>query len=170
MHSEETSSAWYLVQLKPNCHKIAVRNLNRQGFRTFMPLEERTRKKGAQFVTELKPLFPGYLFVMLNPDHGEWRCVNHTYGVSSLLTNDGVPSRVPADIIRMLEQRCDENSVLLPLSSLRPGSLVQFSKGPMAEYVARVENIVSNQRVWLLLDFMGRSMKLEADMGALRSV
>ena len=35
--------SWYVVQFKPNSHKIALRNLQRQGFETFLPMHEVTR-------------------------------------------------------------------------------------------------------------------------------
>ena len=38
------TNSWYIVQFKPNSHKIAVRNLERQGFGTFLPMHEVTRR------------------------------------------------------------------------------------------------------------------------------
>ena len=57
---------WYLIQLKPNSHRLAERNLNRQGFETFLPMQKITRRKASRFVSDLKPLFPGYMFVSVN--------------------------------------------------------------------------------------------------------
>ena len=36
--------SWYIVQFKPNSHKISVRNLQRQEFETFLPMHEVTRR------------------------------------------------------------------------------------------------------------------------------
>jgi len=33
---------WYLIQFKRNSHRIAEQNLNKQGFKTFLPLQEIT--------------------------------------------------------------------------------------------------------------------------------
>ena len=35
----------------------------RQGFQTFLPMEEETRQRNGKFVTAMRPLFPGYIFV-----------------------------------------------------------------------------------------------------------
>ena len=43
--------SWYIVQFKPNSHKIAVRNLQRQGFETFLPMHEVTRRTVVKFET-----------------------------------------------------------------------------------------------------------------------
>ena len=59
------NSTWYLIQTKPNAHNMAARNLARQGCDVFLPLAEQTRRTAQQFRTELRPLFPGYLFVGL---------------------------------------------------------------------------------------------------------
>ena len=54
---------WYLAQTKPNAHRVAIRNLDRQGFQTFLPTHEASSRKRGKSVIDLKPLFPGYLFV-----------------------------------------------------------------------------------------------------------
>ncbi|MDC0634586.1 transcriptional activator RfaH, partial [Planktomarina sp.] len=40
---------WYLVKFKPNSHRLAMRNLQRQGFETFLPLQKITRHKASRF-------------------------------------------------------------------------------------------------------------------------
>ena len=51
--------SWYIVQFKRNSHRIAVRNLSQQGFKTFLPLQSSTRQNQAKFLTNIEPLFPG---------------------------------------------------------------------------------------------------------------
>lgn len=57
--------SWFLAQLKPNCANIADKNLKRQGFKTFLPMEEGTRKRNGKFITAMRPLFPGYILWLL---------------------------------------------------------------------------------------------------------
>jgi transcriptional antiterminator RfaH len=59
---------WYLIQFKPNSHQIAARNLIRQGFEIFLPLQEITKRKDTKFTNVLRPLFPGYMFVSFAPE------------------------------------------------------------------------------------------------------
>ena len=59
---------WYIVQFKPNSHKIAVRNLQRQGFKTFLPMHEMTRRTAVKFQTVIRPLFAGYMFAACYPE------------------------------------------------------------------------------------------------------
>ena len=55
--TQSNTPSWYIVQVKPNSHKIAVRNLQRQGFDTFLPMHEVTRRTAAKFETVIRPLF-----------------------------------------------------------------------------------------------------------------
>ncbi|MDB0073747.1 hypothetical protein N9F00_04115 [Planktomarina temperata] len=59
--------SWYIVQFKPNSHKIAVRNLQRQGSETFLPMHEVTWRTVVKFETVIRPLFAGYMFVARRP-------------------------------------------------------------------------------------------------------
>ena len=76
---------WYLAQCKPNATHVAVRNLDNQGFVSFLPLQEGTKRKGKGFQNQIRPLFPGYLFVQLDVNDGPWRKINNTRGVARLV-------------------------------------------------------------------------------------
>lgn len=157
----EAETPWYLAQIKPNCYAIAERNLARQGFAVFSPTREETRKRGGKFVASVQPLFPGYLFVGFDPEIAPWRAINSTYGVSNLVTLGGnMPRPVPAGLVQELVGRCNETGQLLPPSSLQPGDEVRVTNGPFTDFVTTVDKVSADQRVWVLLDIMGRSTKV----------
>ncbi|WP_442955061.1 transcription termination/antitermination NusG family protein [Parasphingorhabdus sp.] len=86
-HDREIS--WFLAQLKSNCANIADKNLQRQGFQTFLPMdqtfllmEEQTRQHNGKFIAARQPLFPGYIFVVFDVADRLWRRVEPTYGVT----------------------------------------------------------------------------------------
>lgn len=148
-------TCWFLAQLKPNCANIADKNLKRQGFNTFLPTQEETRKRNGKFITAIRPLFPGYIFVAFDVARGFWRSVNSTYGVTRLVSFGNEPTVVPPDLVAQLMQRCDENGRLLPPKRLQTGDKVTVTKGPFADFVAEVENIAQDRRVWVLMEIMG---------------
>lgn len=152
--------AWFLAQCKPNSHRIAESNLMRQGFRTFLPLQEETRRVRSKFVTQLRPLFPGYLFVALDKQRGDLRSVNSTYGVTRLVSFGGMPAPVPADLVSQLMLRCDLVGKLLPSTRLKPGDQVLLTKGPFTDFLAKIESVDPERRVWVLLDVMGRQTRM----------
>ena len=153
MHHPNTN--WFLAQLKPNCSKIAVTNLNRQGFQTFLPLIEETRQIKGKFINSIRPLLPGYIFVALDVTSGPWRAVNSTYGISQLVCFGKKPTKVPLDLISQLMLRCDVNFKMLRHEFLKPLDHVRLTKGPFANYVAEVEKITPDRRVWVLMEIMG---------------
>lgn len=151
---------WYLVQLKPNCGNIALRNLTRQGFLTFMPLEDVTRRVNDKFRSYTAPLFPGYAFISFGANQGLWRKVNSTTGVARLVSFGAGPVPVPASIISDLVARCDDRGKLLPPKALQPGDTVHMTQGPFSDFVATIETIAPDQRAWILIDLLGGLTRL----------
>ena len=163
-------ATWFLAQLKPNCGNIANRNLTRQGFQTFLPLEDTTRRVKDKFVQTPRPLFPGYIFVGFNAGGGHWRTVNSTYGVTRLVSFGQEPEPVPLDIVSQLISRCDASGKLLPPKLLKPGDRVSLTSGPLANFVADVERIAPDRRVWVLMDIMGGQTRVAVAADKLRTI
>lgn len=166
----DSGATWFLAQLKPNSARIAERNLKRQGFTTFLPLEETTKKRGGKFVANSRPLFPGYIFVAFDAAHGLWRKINSTQGVTRLVSFGKAPAPVPRDLVSQLMLRCDATGKLLPPKLLEPGDQVAITKGPFASFVAVVEKIAPDRRVWVLMDIMGGQTRVAVGAEQLRAV
>ena len=147
-------SQWYLIQVKPNSHRLAERNLQRQGFETFIPMQDTTQRKMNCFINQLKPLFPGYMFVNVKSDITHWRKINSTIGVSRLVSFDGKPKTIPEKLISSLMLRCDDEGKILPSKLLKEGASVKFLSGPFANFAATVDIIDPEERVWVLMEFM----------------
>ena len=152
---------WYLIQFKPNSHRMAERNLHRQGFETFLPMQKITRRKASRFVNNLKPLFPGYMFVSVNSELAPWRSINSTIGVSRLVSFEGKPKPLPLQLISGLMLRCDASGTLLPPKSLSAGDSVEMLTGPFTTFIATVDAIDPEQRIWVLMDFMGQKTRMQ---------
>ena len=159
---------WFLLQFKPNAHKLAERNLHRQGFETFLPLQEITGRKKTSFINNLKPLFPGYMFVTFDIQDAPWRKINNTMGVSKLVSFNSYPKPVPIDLVSGLILRCDVSGKLLPPTQLNKGDEVQFLNGPFANFITTVEEIDAQQRVWVLMKFMGRPTRISVNIEGLK--
>lgn len=170
MTFHDRGTSWFLAQLKPNCANIADRNLKRQGFKTFLPLEEETRQRNGRFVTSMRPLFPGYIFVAFDVAHGFWRTVNSTYGITRLVSFGKEPTAVPLDLVSKLLLRSDATGKLLPAKLLKPGDQVTLTKGPFANFVAEVEKIAPDRRIWVLMEVIGGQNRVAVDAENLRGL
>lgn len=166
----DRGTSWFLAQLKPNCANIADKNLKRQGFQTFLPLEEETRQRNGKFVTTNRPMFPGYIFVSFDAAHGLWRTVNSTYGITRLVSFGKQPTAVPLDLVSQLMLRCDTKGKLLPPKLLKPGDQVTLTTGPFADFVAEVEKIAPDRRVWVLMEIMGGQTRVAVGADQLRTI
>jgi transcriptional antiterminator RfaH len=159
---------WYLVQLKPNGHKLAKANLERQGFNTFLPLQNVTKRTAQKFMDRTVPLFAGYMFVELDVAQNSWRKVNSTLGVARIVSLGGTPTPVPYSIMNQLISRCDRDGILRPSQGVVVGQDVQVLRGPFSNFVAKVEEIESDRRVWVLIDMLGQSSRISFPQMQLR--
>jgi transcriptional antiterminator RfaH len=152
---------WFILQFKPNSHHHATKNLNRQGFETFLPLHNTTSRKSSRFTNTSKPLFPGYMFIKFDRTESKWCKINNTYGVSRLVTVNSFLTSIPTEFVENLMKRYDLSGNLLPMQKLKKGDQVKILKGPFANLVASVEEYEDDQRMWLLMDLMGRKSKIK---------
>ncbi len=161
------SKEWFILQFKSNSHHLAAKNLNRQGFETFLPLHDTTSRKLSRFINTSKPLFPGYMFIKFDRAESEWHKINNTYGVSRLITFNSLLKSIPTKFVDSLMKRYDSSGKLIPIQKLKEGDRVKILKGPFADFIASVENYESEQRIWVLMDLMGRTTKIQIPSEAL---
>jgi transcriptional antiterminator RfaH len=158
------SDSWYLAQTKPRQLARARINLERQGFTVFVPERDETIRRQGRFVTEARPLFPGYIFVHIEPARS-WSPVRSTFGIARIVTfGSGGPTRVPRNVVRALFARFAERGTE---SALRQGMEVRIVKGPLAQLIARIEEASEADRIRVLLELMSGTVKTTISRGAL---
>ena len=155
------SKEWFILQFKSNSHHKAAKNLNQQGFETFLPLHDTTSRKLSRFINTSQPLFPGYMFVRFDKAVTTWHKINNTYGVSRLITSNSILKSIPTSFVDSLMKRYNLSGKLLPIQKLKKGNQVTLLKGPFANFVATVETYEDDQRIWVLMDLMGRKSKIQ---------
>jgi transcriptional antiterminator RfaH len=161
------SKEWFILQFKTNSHHKAVKNLNRQGFETFLPFHDSTSRKLSQFINTSKPLFPGYMFIKFDREESDWHKINNTYGVSRLITFNSLLKSIPTTFVDNLKKRYDLSGKLIPVKKLKKGDQAKILKGPFANFIATVEKYESDQRIWIFMDLMGRKTKIRTPADSL---
>ena len=152
---------WFVLQFKPNAHHLAAKNLTRQGFETFIPLHDTTSRRTSRFINNSKPLFPGYMFIKFDRAESDWHKINSTYGVSRLITFNSILKSIPTTFVDHLKKRYDLSGKLMPVKKLKKGDQVTVLKGAFANFIATVEKYEADQRIWILMDLMGRKTKIQ---------
>jgi transcriptional antiterminator RfaH len=160
--------AWFAAQAKPNAAHIAARNLARQGFAVFLPLERYTSRRGRSLVPALRPYFAGYLFVGFDPEAAPWRAVRSTYGVSRLISFGASPAPVDPELVAGLMRACDGGGVMHPRLDLKRGERVMIAEGPLAGLIGRLDAMAPRERAWLLLEVMGKATRVSVSASGLR--
>lgn len=157
---------WYVAQTKPQQSRIAVRNLQQQGFETFAPVHLRRTREG----DHESPLFPGYIFVRFDRDgSNDWKSIHSTIGVLRLLGQTGeTPSPVRAGIVEELVRlggRIEDLTQLLPFAA---GESVTFTSGPLKGMTGKALQVSTN-RVSLLFSLLGTETVVYSSPAYLRS-
>lgn len=152
--------AWYIARLKPTSLSRAEINLHRQGYPTFMPRRQVGERRNGKIRQVIRPLFPGYLFVQIDRDRQHWKAINNTYGVARIVALDRItPSQVPEPLMAGLFARCDGDSWRPEAEALAPGTPVRLAAGAFAGTLARIATFPEADRVYVLLDMMGQSVR-----------
>jgi len=163
----EGNERWFLVHTLPRAELQAELHLEAQEFPTHLPRVIKTIRHSRQLRTIHAPLFPRYLFIILDLGRDRWLSVRSTVGVSCLFSCDGRPVPVPAGIVEALIERTDECGLTLFDSGLAQGQSVRILCGPFADCVGTLERLDAKGRVRVLLDMMGTAVPVALHRSAL---
>lgn len=155
------SPRWFAVQAQPRREKLALFHLARQDFTGFCPMRSTTRRVGRRRVTELTPLFPGYLFVSLDLNRDRWRSINGTIGVLRLVAfgSGSRPAPLPQGFVERL-QEWSNGGGLGGGDQLRAGEAVRIIGGPLDDLCGVLETANDNERVRVLLSLLGKETRV----------
>jgi transcription elongation factor/antiterminator RfaH len=153
---------WYAVHTLPFSEARAQGHLENQSFRTFLPRRRKTVRHARKMSTIEAPFFPGYLFVALDLTRHQWRSVNGTFGVSSLVMRGDRPHPVPRGVVETLIGSADRRGILQLGQQLKVGAPVRLMAGPFVDQLAILDRLDDCGRVRVLLDLMGRQVSISA--------
>jgi transcriptional antiterminator RfaH len=145
---------WYVVRTQPHRETRAARQLENQSFRVFLPRFLKSRRHARKFETILAPLFPRYMFIVLDLHRDRWRSVNGTLGVDRLLMRAGEPETVPYGLVEELITAATDGVVSCG-PPLKEGQNIRVTAGPFAEIIGTLDKLDDQGRVRALLDILG---------------
>lgn len=160
---------WYVARSLPRQEARAEFHLLRQGFPVFLPRATKTVRHARKLRTVKSPIFPSYMFVVLDIDRDQWRSVNGTSGVSSLIMQGETPQPVPGGVVENLLDLTDEEGLVCFDRNLRQGQPVRVVTGPFANAIGTLDRIDPNGRVRVLLDIMKGKVPTYLDRAALEA-
>jgi transcriptional antiterminator RfaH len=162
----EENARWYVVHTHAHAEETAKRNLVQQGFTAFLPQYAKKRRHARKTETVRAPLFPRYLFVAIDVARARWRTISSTIGVQHLICHGEAPVPVPNGVIDDIRARADEKG-LVPVTQdipFKKGDVVQVTSGALAQQVGLFDCASDEERVFLLLDMLGRQVRIKVPL------
>ena len=160
---------WYVVQTQANAENKAATHLARQGFTTYLPRYLKRRRHARRVDVVAAPLFPRYLFVEIDMAVQRWRSIYSTVGVSRLVCNGESPAAVPERVVGLLKNREDASGFIRfdHRPKFKTGDKIRVLEGAFYDCLGIYDGMPDHDRVGILLDLLGRKVRVLLDAGAI---
>ena len=166
--SDQSSKDWYLVYTKPRQEESARIHLDRQGYAAYLPRARQVRRQQGRRVLTVEPLFPRYLFIHLDTHTDNWGPIRSTVGVASLVRFGREPALIPSALIAFLKDREGEGGLHeWAETEYREGDAVTVADGAFRGYAGILLARNSRERVVVLLDILGRPVRMRLTVSQL---
>ena len=155
-------SHWYVIQTKVRQEHLAASHLLRQCYPVFLPIIRQDCRQRGRWRQATEPLFPGYLFSQLDLATDNTAPIRSTRGVIGLVRFNGQPCAIPTGVIdslQSMQQAAD--GVICCQRLFKSGDKVIITDGPLAGLEAIFIATSTQERVCILLDFLGRQQTVK---------
>lgn len=164
--SFDAASQWYVVHTHSHGEAKAAEHLRRQGFGVYLPCYLKRRRHARRVEIIPAPLFPRYLFVGIDIDNQRWRSIRSTIGVAHLICRGEAPVPVVGQVVEALRQRedCEGFIKLDQRPHFSSGDKVRILDGAFGGSLGLFEGMTDNERITVLLDLLGRKVRVRLDL------
>jgi transcription antitermination factor NusG len=154
--SNGTSERWFAVRVKSRCEKVVAQMAEGRGFEEFLPVY-RSRRKWSDRQQDVElPLFPGYLFCRLNPEH---RLPLLTIpGVLHIVGIGKTPVPVDDFEIAAIQGAVQSGLSAEPWPFLEVGDRVRLEAGPLTGLEGILVGSDKQQRIVVSVTLLRRSV------------
>jgi transcriptional antiterminator RfaH len=154
---------WAAARAQPRREAVAQHFLELAGYCCYLPRLREHRVAHGRKIEVRPPLFPGYLFVLIEL---QWHSARWCPGTIDLVMNCNLPARVPDGVVDGIRSRERRGLIDLPKPpKFCPGDRVRVLTGPFADRVGLYAGMKPRERVEVLLALLGdtRRVTLAAD-------
>jgi len=161
---------WYVVQTKPGNEDRVNGNLLNQEIETYLPLLGTHQYVSGKMVERIKPLFPNYLFAMLELTLHYYK-VKWTRGVSKILGSGEGPIPISERVILAVKERTGADNLVKLEDEFKEGDLIQVTSGPFKDLTGIFQKNMSGKgRVKILLSLIGVDVSVQISRYQIKKV
>lgn len=149
--------SWYVVLTKPRQEARAAEQLTAQGGEVFSPIFQVEKILRGKRVIKDEPLFPGYVFLQVDPHSALLGKVRSTLGARQLLSFANTPVTVDERIVADLKIRSGEKNAM---DCYQIGQKVALIDGPFKNYQALFQRYDGAERAIILLNLLNQQNEI----------
>lgn len=166
MDEHESVARWYALRVKSRREHVVASAIRRKGFEEFLPLYISLKRWSDRTKSVREPLFPGYVFCRLDPDH---RLPILTLpGALYFVSVGKTPVPLDDSEIGAIQTMIRSQLRVEPLPFLGAGQRVRLARGPLAGLEGNLIEVSSQHKIVVTLSLLRRSVaaEIERDWGA----
>lgn len=155
-------SNWYVIQVRTGseqviCDKIRQRVTAAYWTDCFVPMAEIIHKRAGEYKRLLRPLFPGYLFVISDDITGMADALRQVSDFTRLLKTGETFVALSRDEVDLLNTFAGENHCVSLSTGYIEGDTIVVTDGPLVGYEGLIRKIDRHKRIAEVeLSFMER--------------
>lgn len=158
---------WAVVNTHPYRECLACDHLSRQAFSVYCPMVRKRIRHARRLRDVLRPLFPGYLFVQINPSIHRWRPILSTFGVRTLVRFGEELGLLEDSLIQRFKAREIDGALDTAAADYRVGQRARIVDGAFEGAVVSILSLHEKDRIVVLLDLMCQTVRMKLDASRL---
>jgi len=155
---------WYVIQSKPQqADRVAVQLVELLGIEVYNPKIEVRVVRGTRKLTQIKPLFPNYLFARLDLT-AQWKTITYTRGVTRILGGWEDPRPIDEAVVAAIRAQERRKDRLISYYRFKPKEGIVVRSGPLKDVQGIFERYLDEGgRVRILLSLIGFAAAVEME-------
>ena len=163
---------WFSVHTKVRKEQLALAHFIQQGYECYLPLASVIYRHARKRERNVRPFFPGYLFLRLENNQQQWTSIRSTIGAIGAVHFGPHYPTVSQQIIDSLRAQEDESGLIQidETSVFKPGDKVSILSGPFDGLSGLFKTSRGEDRALILLNMMKREVAATMPLVDLQAV
>tara|TARA_B100000683_G_scaffold122478_1_gene120119 strand:- start:100 stop:606 length:507 start_codon:yes stop_codon:yes gene_type:complete len=168
MNKDHRLKKWIALYTKPRHEKIVLRELEKKGFQTYLPLLKERRKWSDRKRWVEFPMFKSYIFV--KTELKESIFIIQTSGVVKIIKFGNKIATIQNSIIDSLKLMIEGGYEPIPVDYFLKGDPVRVREGPLKGLIGQVIRIDNYNSLVFRIDAIQHSVSVKINMGFLEPI